>query len=96
MDSRYQILLQNREKEARGTKVKRQKREGETWGSEKVFSLAKLLREGPAFGSGVNVCSFLQSFTGGQGQIISLRAEQRHFSLQSGGGSMSSEAGYYE
>ena len=64
--------------------------------NEKVFSLAKLLREGPAFGSGVNVCSFLQSFTGGQGQIISLRAEQRHFSLQSGGGSMSSEAGYYE
>ena len=44
MDSRYQILLQNREKEAGGTKVKRQKREGETWGSEKVFSLAKHLQ----------------------------------------------------
>ena len=40
-------------------------------------------REWPSFGSGsVN----LFSFTGGQGQIFSLRTEQRHFSLPTGEG----------
>ena len=77
------------ERKQHGNKVKRQNGEAEAVGKQSVFSLAKYLQ-----GNGQPlevVCSSL-IFTGGQGQISSLRTEQRHFSLESGIGAGSSEA----
>ena len=55
---------------------------GKQWGSEvltqrKGHLSYKTSPEQPACGRGVLISSFLQRFTGGQGQIIFLKAEQR-------------------
>ena len=46
-----------------------------------MFSFAKHLQEILAFEKCLLISSIFQPFTGGQGQIISLWAEQKHFSL---------------
>ena len=81
-----------------GTKGKRQKGRNRPWVNKwKVLQACKTSQERDSLWKWCELVSpFLLSFTSRQDQIISLWVDQRHFSLQSGRGVMSSEAGYYK
>ena len=67
LDARFFYRAREREKNNEELKSKGRIEGERQWGSQvkRVFSLAKHLQEGPAFGRDVLISSFLQPLTGG-------------------------------
>ena len=101
LGSGCQVLLQNqREKSNEELKSKGRIKRERQWRSKvkgsSAFQSSKTSLGMASLWRGALISSFSCGYSqGGQGQIITLGAEQRHFSLQSGRGARFSEVGFY-